>query len=287
MKKLVLFVLLLLAVSCVQVKQQASLSEPVDVMSFNIRYDNPEDSLNNWQYRKYRVANAIHFYDVDIVGMQEVLNNQLEDLKQRLPEYGVIGVGREDGKEKGEYSALWYKKDRFTLFDYGSFWLSETPQVAGSKGWDGACERTASWAKLKDNASGKQYFALNTHLDHVGVVARRESVKLLLDKVNKLSDGLPVIVTGDFNAEPKSDVIKQIIDPSTSEHLRDARSISPVIYGPEWSFHDFGKIPYDKRPLIDYVFVNSGLKVLRYGILAERENEAFLSDHAPVLVTVE
>ena len=184
MRKLFLLFLPLFAASCGQVKQQAPAPEPVNVMSFNIRYDNPEDSLDNWQYRKDRAANAIRFYDVDILGTQEVLHNQLEDLKQRLPEYGVIGVGREDGKEKGEYSALWYKKDRFNLLDSGYFWLSETPEVAGSKGWDGACERIASWAKLQDKVSGKEFFALNTHLDHVGVAARREGISLMLDKVN-------------------------------------------------------------------------------------------------------
>ena len=158
MRKLFLLFLPLFAASCGQVKQQASAPEPVNVMSFNIRYDNPEDSLDNWEYRKERAANAIRFYDVDILGTQEVLHNQLEDLKQRLPEYGVIGVGREDGKEKGEYSALWYKKERFNLLDSGYFWLSETPEVAGSKGWDGACERIASWAKLQDKVSGKDLF---------------------------------------------------------------------------------------------------------------------------------
>lgn len=166
MEKIILLVLPFFAASCGLVKQQASAPEPVNVMSFNIRYDNPEDSLDNWRYRKDRVANAIHFYDVDILGTQEVLHNQLEDLKLRLPEYGVVGVGREDGKEKGEYSALWYKKDRFNVLDSGYFWLSETPEVAGSKGWDGACERIASWVKLQDKVSDKEYFALNTHLDH-------------------------------------------------------------------------------------------------------------------------
>lgn len=286
MKRLIWMLLPLLAASCGQVKQQTAAPQSVNVMSFNIRYDNPEDSLDNWKYRKDRAANAIRFYDVDILGTQEVLHNQLVDLQQRLPEYDVIGVGREDGKEKGEYSALWYKKDRFTLLDSGYFWLSETPEVAGSKGWDGACERIATWAKLKDKASGKEYFALNTHLDHVGVAARREGVTLILDKVNELSGGLPVIVTGDFNAEPESDVIKHVTDAANPEHLTDSRSASPLVYGPAWSFHDFGKIPYDRRPLIDYVFVRNGLEVLKYGVLAETENEAFLSDHAPVLVTV-
>ncbi|WP_373758623.1 endonuclease/exonuclease/phosphatase family protein [Bacteroides heparinolyticus] len=287
MKKIVLLLLPFLAASCGQVKKQVAASEPVNVMSFNIRYDNPEDSMNNWKFRKERVANAVRFYDVDIVGMQEVLRNQLEDLRQRLPEYGVVGVGREDGKEKGEYSALWYRKSRFTLLDSGNFWLSETPEVAGSKGWDGACERIASWAKLKDAVSGKEYLALNTHLDHVGVVARREGVNLILEKVNELGGELPVIVTGDFNSEPESDVIKNITDPNNPKHLTDARLASPVVYGPSWTFHDFDKLPYDKRPLIDYVFVRNGLSVLRYGVLAETENESLLSDHAPVLVTVE
>ncbi len=288
MKKLFLLFLPFLAASCGQVKQQqADSPAKFNIMSFNIRYDNPEDSLDNWQYRKDRAAKAIHFYDADILGTQEVLHNQLEDLKQRLPEYDVIGVGREDGKEKGEYSALWYKKDRFTVLDSGYFWLSETPEVAGSKGWDGACERIASWAKLKDNTSGKEIFALNTHLDHVGVAARREGVSLILDKVAELSNGLPVVVTGDFNAEPESDVIKHVTDASNPKHLIDSRSVAPLVYGPSWSWHDFGKLPYDRRPLIDYVFVNKGLDVLKYGVLAETENEAFVSDHAPVLVTVE
>ena len=286
MRKLLLLVLPLLAAFSSQAKQPAPVSAPVNVMTFNIRYDNPEDSLDNWKFRKDRVANAIRFYDADIVGTQEVLHNQLEDLKQRLPGYGVIGVGREDGKEKGEYSALWYRKDRFTLLDSGYFWLSETPEVAGSLGWDGACERIASWAKLQDKVSGRKFFALNTHLDHVGVVARRESISLILDKVNKLSGGLPVIVTGDFNADPDSDVIKHVTDSKNSQHLTDSRQIADIVYGPAWSFHDFGKIPYARRPLIDYVFVRNGLKVSRYGVLAETENNAFLSDHAPILVTV-
>ena len=287
MKKIAFLSLLILGASCSQVKQQPTKPAPINVMSFNIRYDNPEDSLDNWKFRKDRAANAVRFYDVDVLGTQEVLHNQLEDLKQRLPEYGVVGVGREDGKEKGEYSALWYKKNRFDLLDSGYFWLSETPEVPGSKGWDGACERIASWAKLKDKTSGKEFFALNTHLDHVGVVARREGISLMLDRVNQLSGGLPVIVTGDFNSEPESDVIKHVTDPANPEHLTDARLASPVVYGPAWRFHDFGKIPYQHRPLIDYVFVRNGFDVLRYGVLAETENEAFLSDHAPVLVTVE
>lgn len=287
MKKLLFLLLPLLAAQGQANGQRTPSAAKLNVMSFNIRYDNPEDSLDNWQYRKDRVANAIHFYDADILGTQEVLHNQLEDLKTRLSEYAAIGVGRLDGKEKGEYSALWYKKNRFTVIDSGYFWLSETPTVAGSNGWDGACERIATWAKLKDNASGKPIFALNTHLDHVGVVARRESVSLILSKVQELSKGLPVVVTGDFNATPESDVIQHVTNTANKMHLTDSRAVAPLIYGPAWSFHDFGKIPYARRPLIDYVFVGNGVKVMKYGVLAETENQSFLSDHAPVLITIE
>ena len=288
MKKICLLLLPLLAAACGQGGRQASVQadEPVRVMTFNIRYDNPADSLDNWAYRKDRAAKAIRFYDADIVGTQEVLHNQLEDLRQRLPGYEVIGVGREDGKEKGEYSALWYRKDRFTAKDSGWFWLSETPEVAGSKGWDGACERIATWAKLQDRLTGQELFVLNTHLDHVGVEARKCGVKLVLDKVQELGGDLPVIVTGDFNAEPESGVIKQVTDAADPEHLTDARTVAALVYGPDWTFHDFGRVPMDQRQRIDYVFVKNGLEVLKYGILAETEGDAFLSDHAPVLVSV-
>lgn len=286
MKSILRLLPLLLLSSCQCGNEKETEAQPIHVMSFNIRYDNPEDSLDNWKYRKDRAATAILFYEADIVGTQEVLHNQLEDLKQRLPQYGVVGVGREDGKEKGEYSALWYNKERFDLTDSGYFWLSETPEVAGSKGWDGACERIATWVKLKEKKGGREYFALNTHLDHVGVAARREGVTLMLNRVNELAGSLPVIVTGDFNADPESDVIAHVTDQNDPLHLTDSRTISPIVYGPAWTWHDFGQLPYDRRPLIDYVFVRGNLQVLKYGILAEMENEAFLSDHAPVLVQV-
>jgi len=155
----------------------------INVMTFNIRYDNTGDGQNIWANRRDRAANAIKFYSPDLFGTQETLHNQLEDLKSRLPEYGVIGVGREDGKEKGEYSPVWYKKDRFSLQSSGYFWLSETPDVAGSKGWDGACERIATWAIFKDKYTNNAVFFINTHLDHQGVVARREGVNLLFQKI--------------------------------------------------------------------------------------------------------
>ena len=149
----------------------------VEVMSFNIRLDHVADSMNNWKYRKDHAAQMIAYYAPDIIGMQEVVKNQLDDLKERLPQYTALGVGRADGEEKGEYCSLFYKTDRFELLKSGNFGLSETPDSIGKKGWDAACERIVTWAVLKDKVSGREIAAFNTHFDHVGKVARREKCR--------------------------------------------------------------------------------------------------------------
>lgn len=259
----------------------------LSVMSFNVRYDNPDDSLNNWKYRSDRVADAILFYDADVVGTQEVLVNQLNDLKKRLDRsYAMVGVGREDGKEQGEYAALWYKKNRFELCDSGNFWLSETPEVAGSMGWDGACVRIASWAILRDKESGRELLAMNTHLDHVGQTARREGVTLILNRVKELRGDRPVVVTGDFNSTPESDVVAHVTGDSIPGHLTDTRTASPLVYGPSWSYHDFGRLPLGERVLIDYIFIGGPLTVKSYGVLSETKDGSWLSDHCPVLANM-
>ncbi|MDR3058685.1 MAG: endonuclease/exonuclease/phosphatase family protein [Prevotella sp.] len=264
-------------------------SKPIDlnVMSFNIRYDNPEDSLDNWQYRKDIAAQTIKNQNADIVGAQEVLVNQLNDLKSRLPEYNAIGVGRIDGVDKGEYSAILYKKDRFNEIESGNFWLSETPEVVGSLGWDGACERIATWAVLEDTSSKKQFFFINTHLDHVGKVARQEGVTLLLDRATTLSKGLPIIMTGDFNATPDSDVIKHVTDTSNPEHLIHSKDIAVEKSGTEWTFHGFGRVPMERREFIDYVFVSKDIKVLKHSVLPEKSDDKFISDHSVVVAQIE
>lgn len=264
-------------------------SKPIDlnVMSFNIRYDNPDDSLNNWQYRKDVAAKTIKNQNTDIVGTQEVLVNQLNDLKSRLPEYNAIGVGREDGIEKGEYSAILYKKDRFKEIKSGYFWLSETPEVAGSKGWDGACERIATWAILEDISSKKQLFFINTHLDHVGKIARQEGVTLLLSRANALANGLPIIMTGDFNATSESDVIKHVTDVNSPEHLIHSKDIAVEKSGTDWTFHGFGRVPMERREFIDYVFVSKGIKVAKHSVLPEKLDDIFISDHSVVVAQIE
>lgn len=255
----------------------------LNVMSFNMRYDNPEDGENNWQYRRERVARVIAANDVDLFGAQELLVGQLNDLKGLLPGYAEVGVGREDGAEAGEFNPVFYRTDRFELLDWGTFWLSETPEVAGSKGWDGACERLATWTVLRDR-DGRELFFINTHLDHMGEVARREGVSLLLGRIDSLSGGRPVVLTGDFNATPDSEVIAHVLADSRMRHARD---VADVREDASWSFADYGSIPEADRQLIDYVFVNDGLDVPMYRVLPDTLDGGYLSDHAPVLVKLQ
>lgn len=266
----------------------ASATEyPLNVVTFNIRYDNPEDGANNWKHRRDRVAEFIRSSESDIAGMQEVLANQFADLRERLPEYTAIGVGRDDGASKGEYNPLFYRTDRFFPLSSGTFWLSETPDVAASKGWDGACRRIATWALLHDAVSNDTLLAINTHLDHVGHTARRESVKILLQRIDSLAQNHPVILTGDFNSGVGSEVIRSIIDPADPRHLRDSRTMARTVSGPEWSFHDFGKIPIAERPLLDYIFTKGyGIRVESMGVADFPDHTPYISDHAPVTASL-
>jgi endonuclease/exonuclease/phosphatase family metal-dependent hydrolase len=277
----VLGVFFAIATATAQTKTQLDLN----IMTFNIRYDNPGDGTNSWEYRKENAIKMIRFEEVDVLGMQEVLASQLKDITGQLSEYNAVGVGREDGKEKGEFSPILYNKNKLTLIKSGYFWLSETPDKP-SKGWDAACERIATWVQLKDKVTGKKVFVMNTHFDHIGQVARQESVNLIKAKIAQLSEGLPQIFMGDLNSDPKSSVVKSLLTADGSFAFLDSKDRASVVYGPNWTFHDFGKIPYAERPLIDYILVNKAVTVKKYGVLAETLNEAFLSDHAPVFIKI-
>lgn len=276
-------VLLLALVSCNDSKQ----TYPLNVMTFNIRLNTASDSINAWPNRKEVAASMIKFYDVDVLGTQEVLQDQLDDLCARLPEYAFSGVGREDGKQKGEYSAVFYKKDRFALLNNGNFWLSEDPTAVGKKGWDAACERIVSWVHLQDKSSGKDFFFFNTHFDHIGVEARKNSSALILVKVAEIAGNKPTIVTGDFNSTPDSGVYTDITKLDDANHLTDSKQLAVVKHGTKSSFHNFGRIAPADRTLIDYVFVKNIDKVNRYGIIAEKVDDVFITDHNPVLVSLE
>lgn len=254
----------------------------LSVMTFNMRYDNPEDGQNNWRFRRERVAGVIKAQEVDVLGTQELLSNQFNDLSGLLTGYQGVGVGRLDGAESGEYCAVFFRKDRFTLLDSGTFWLSETPEVVGSLGWDGACERIATWVVLRDR-DGRELFFIDTHLDHVGQVARDEGVSLLMKRIETLSGGRPVILTGDFNSEPGSSVVAHVQKDGV---LRDATAIAQQRSGTDWSFSDFGQIPEAERPLLDYIFVSGDIEALRYEVLPDTFDGGYVSDHAPVMAVV-
>ena len=254
----------------------------LSVMTFNMRYDHPADGQNNWRFRRERIAGVIKAQEVDVLGTQELLSNQFNDLSGLLTGYQGVGVGRLDGAESGEYCAVFFRKDRFTLLDSGTFWLSETPEVVGSLGWDGACERIATWVVLRDR-DGRELFFIDTHLDHVGQVARDEGVSLLMKRIETLSGGRPVILTGDFNSEPGSSGVAHVQKDGV---LRDAKAIAAQRSGTDWSFSDFGQIPEAERPLLDYIFVSGDIEAVRYEVLPDTFDGGYVSDHAPVMAVV-
>lgn len=260
----------------------------LNVMSFNIRLDAASDSLNNWKYRKDVAAQIVKNYNVDIVGMQEVTPGQMQDIKDRLPEYIALGVGREDGTngpESGEASPLFFKKDKFKALNSGTFWLSETPEKA-SMGWDAACKRVATWAVLEEISTGNKLFAVNTHLDHVGQQARINGVKLMLDKSMEVAEGYPVVLTGDFNSIPSSDVVQYVLSDENPRHLLSSRDIAEKKKDKSGTFHDFGRIAPEDQEYIDYIFVSNGVKVKDYEVIDEKLDGVFLSDHTPVFASI-
>ncbi|MFV0607439.1 MAG: endonuclease/exonuclease/phosphatase family protein [Niabella sp.] len=256
-----------------------SNAQDLNVMSFNIRYNNSGDSLNAWPYRKDFVASEILFHDVDYLGVQEALQSQMQDLQDRLPGYKYIGGGRDDGKTKGEYSAIFYNTKRLKPLESGMFWLSQTPDVVGSKGWDANLPRIVTWAKFKDLKTGKTFFTFNTHFDHQGQEARRQSALLLLKKVKELAGNAASVITGDFNASPDSEPMQLITNKNNPLMLTDAKSISiQPHYGPTGTFNGFKNKELTDYP-IDYIFLKGSWKVKKHATLSPTRGGRFASDH--------
>ena len=246
--------------------------------TFNMRLDTPADSLNNWKYRKERVAQYIQDMKLDVVGTQEVLQNQFNDLKSLLPDFEGVGVARDDGKETGEYSAVFYRKSVFDALDSGTFWLAENPDSVGMMGWDAVCVRVATWAKLQHKATGKIVMAVNTHFDHVGKVARRESALLIIRKIKEIVGDRPAVLTGDFNVTDQNEAYNTIV--SNEFVLLDAHKVAEKTSGASYTFHGFDKVDMEKRSKIDFVFVTPQIKVLHSEVTPEVK-EALLSEHNP------
>lgn len=257
------------------------------VMTYNLRYAGDVKSAgeNAWEYRKDPVAKTIRFNRPDVVGVQEALKIQLDDFKKLLPEYIQAGVGRDDGKEAGEYSALLINKDKYKLLDNSTFWLSATPEKT-TMGWDAACIRIVTWAKLKDVKTKKIIYAFNTHFDHMGTEARKNSAILLKNKIKEIAGKNPFIVTGDFNCKSDSEPYKILTGNETAPLLFDSEFISENgNYGMDVSFNDFSE-KLEPGNKIDFIFVSSNFKVWQHAILGEKMNGKYPSDHMPVVADI-
>jgi endonuclease/exonuclease/phosphatase family metal-dependent hydrolase len=253
-----------------------SLKNELTVLSYNIRYDNPNDGENQWKYRKERVANYIKEIRPDIIGMQEVLDPQLVFLDLSLTEFSFVGVGREDGKTKGEYSPILYNSNRLTLLQTDTFWLSETPKVI-SVGWDAALERICTYAQFKHKETGQKFWVFNTHFDHIGELARIQSAKLIHQKIKMLNtNNFPVIITGDFNLTPDTAPIKIF-----QNAYVDVMQKTPTNANNYGTFTGFDKLSNGKER-IDYIF-QKGLKTLKSThIWLKTTSGGWASDHHPV-----
>ena len=252
---------------------------PIRVMTFNIRYDNPEDGLDAWPYRKDMVVDVLRSNRVDVAGLQEAMMAQIDTLAARLPEYAWLGVGRDDGKRGGEFAPIFYRRDRFDVLSQDTFWLSEHPHVPGSRSWDAALPRIATWAVLRDRQTGDRLLVVNTHFDHRGSEARMRSATLILETIGALAGSLPVVLTGDFNAVEDSEPYRTLV-----HGLADARYASERPHrGPSSTWNGFEAIVPGRR--IDYIFVD-GMQVLEHAILADARHGRFPSDHLPVLAVL-
>ena len=256
----------------------AQKNTPVVVATYNIRYNNAHDSLNAWPNRKENVKALIRFHEFDIFGTQEGLIDQLKGISE-LEAYARTGHGRDDGKEAGEHSAIFYKKDRFKLLESGDFWLSETPEKPG-KGWDAkCCNRICSWGKFQDMQTKKTFYFFSVHFDHQGIIARKESGKLMVKKIREIAKNAPVICVGDFNSTPETEQIKAM-----QTILGDSYAVTQTPpYGPVGTFNSF-KFDAPMKNRIDYIFVSKNIQVLKYGVLTDAKDQRYPSDHQPVMI---
>ena len=273
----------LVALLCLAVQGQG-----LYVGTYNIRYENQGDYKkgNGWKQRCPVVCAQINFQHPDVLGTQEVLAEQLDDMKALLTDYDYIGVGRDDGKRKGEHTVIFYDRKTIRLLQQGHFWLSETPDKPGL-GWDAACTRICTWGKFRSKRWKKTFYFFNLHMDHVGIVARRESAKLVVNRIKEIAKGAPVILTGDFNVD-QNDTIYSIF--TTSGLLNDSYEHSKQRFAENGTFNGFNPDrKTDSR--IDHVFVSPTFRVIRFGILTNsywtNKGCRLPSDHYPVFVRLE
>ncbi|MCK9426601.1 MAG: endonuclease/exonuclease/phosphatase family protein [Ignavibacteriaceae bacterium] len=266
----------------------SALPQSIRVMTFNIRLDSSGDGVNVWKNRKANLVSMIKFHKADIVGLQEAQKHQIDFIQKSLPGYVWFGVGRDDGKEQGEFTAIFYRKDRFDTLETSTFWCSETPEHPGL-GWDAAYQRITTFGKFRDKQTEKTFYFFNTHLDNEGKIARIESAKLIKQKMETICGNFPVIFTGDFNSNPDSPPYKVITakpDSNSIIELFDSQFISQTKHhGPSGTFTGFNFKAKPKEP-IDFIFVKKGISVLSHGTLSDSFDGFLPSDHYPVLAEI-
>ncbi len=254
--------------------------QTLDILTYNIRYDNPGDSLNNWDNRREFLISQLQFVEPDIFGTQEGLVHQLKALKSGLEGYDYFGKGRDDGQEGGEFSAIFYNTEKLELLENQTFWLSETPKTP-SKGWDAAIKRVCTYGKFRARTGGSLFWVFNTHFDHIGEEARKQSAILIRKMIKQLNpEGIPVILMGDLNLEPDHPAIVAL-----ASEMDDARILAgEKAFGPEGTFNGFEfTTPVTRR--IDYIFLSPGnFKLEKYAVLSDSKECRYPSDHLPVYI---
>lgn len=256
--------------------------QDLKLMTYNIKYDNTKDTVNNWNDRKESLIRLIRHYKPSFIGTQEALHHQVNYIDNELSNFSFVGVGRDDGIHKGEYTAIYYDHSKFKVLDSNTFWLSKTPEKV-SVGWDAALERICTYGLFEHLITKNRFYVFNTHFDHKGEKARAKSAKLILKKIKKINDeNLPIILMGDFNLRPEEKPIQLI-----RSNMQDGKEVTEhLFYGPEGTFNGFDwNMDLDRR--IDYIFVKK-FKVKSYTHIDDRmQNNKHISDHLPVLIRVE
>lgn len=273
-----------LAGSCSR-RRAAEEDEPgveLEVMSFNLRYRQPKDGDNYWDNRVGAVTQVIRTWNPAVVGLQEAERPMLNDILPALPEWGEIGVGRSDGFTGGEYCAILYRRDLLVPVDSATFWLSDKPEVAGSRTWGPQLPRICTWARFRHRESGRHFYHFNTHLDHEVDAARRKGARLIAERIQSRRHADPVILTGDFNAREGSDPVEFLKGrtPDASLSLRDTFRVVHPDVNPAGTVHGWrGGLDHAK---IDYIFVEPETRVLDAAILHEQVDGRWPSDHYPI-----
>lgn len=267
-------------------------NETVNLMSFNIRFSNPNDGFNYWPNRKDLVASMIRYHEADIIGVQEALRSQLDDLTKMLPGYKWVGLCRTDGTTTpdpdNEFSAILYRADRFEVLDGATFWLSENPEKVGVKGWDAALPRIVTWAHFEDKETGQRFYHFNTHFDHVGEKARANSAQLIKDKIAEIAQDNPVVLTGDFNCVETDEPYLVLTEKEDPNHVKDAISISKMPHhGPLGTWTNSFQFPGVPGRRIDFIFVKNKVTVQKHAILSDSWSGRLPSDHLPVLANIQ